>query len=109
MKKLILLLILLSSINCFSQAPHDSLNCVKPKVFGRAVPVVEYEVVRHTQPRGKHNIEVITRLYVLHQGAEIFEIFAEWHGLVRNDDLLGKLYKRHDESVKKELEILGWH
>lgn len=101
MKKTLLLLFLLCSITAFSQA--------KPKVFGKTVPYVEYEITTTKTKAGKNQYEVTTKIFVLRERQSIFEIYARWENLVRNPKMIDSAAAYQKSLAAKELKNLGFH
>lgn len=102
------MLILFSSITAFSQA-KDSTEVVKPRVFSRPVPIVEYEIVQTVTKTGNHLFEVITKLYILRERQDFFEIFAVWQNLARQPKGVEAIKTYHKKLVEKELKLIGHH
>lgn len=106
MKKLILLLILLSSISAFSQ---DSLHVKPPKVFSRPVPIIDYIISWENKPISENIFFITTRLFVLKKGQNFFEIFAKWENTTKKYGDIKELVEYQNSLAKKELQIIGFH
>lgn len=108
MKKIILLLILLSSFNAFSQA-KDSIYLGKPKVFSRPAPIVEYEIVQSVTKHSETQYEIITKLFTLRQGQQIFDLFARWENLTKQSKNIDDVKNYQKKLAEKELKEIGFH
>lgn len=105
MKKLILLLLFLSSCSLMAQVKNFGK---KPEISNTPARAVEYEISTTVTKTSPKTYEVTTKLFILRQRQEIFEIFAKWENLARNSKMIDSCKSYQHELAKKELRNLGF-